>query len=69
MHIVILSSCDDPATEYPFQHVILTTSLLCKTNPKRQDLRELYKTVTRLYWFFKIILNNFSVIIAHHLDP
>jgi len=34
-HTIMLSPCDDPTTEYPFQHVVLTGFLPCKTHPKR----------------------------------
>jgi hypothetical protein len=40
-----------------FDMFFLTGFLPSKIHPKGQDLRELYKTVTRLYWFFKTFCN------------
>jgi len=38
----MLSSCNDPTTVHPFQHVVLIGLLPCKIHPKGQDLREFH---------------------------
>ena len=52
----MLSPCDDPITVYPFQHVVLTGVLLCKTNPKGQDLGGI-KPLHDYIGFFKTFCN------------